>query len=159
MWKAYGQFSTGGVWIFNDLAKSKSLNSSTKCTKWYHSQLRTWQSASNMHSWHHSTHTHIIGRFQTTYAAPSNSIVSHGAPIEVPGSLPTTHTWKQMQTKCAKDLCAFAFLSLAHLVAFLTYLSSPSDHSRCKWQSYAPDRSWLFWSWENRIPSITAPCW
>ena len=49
-----------------------------------------------------------------------HGVISHGAPIGELGSLPTTHTLKQIQTICSHDLSA----------AFHTYLSSCSDRSR-----------------------------
>ena len=80
--------------------------------------------------------TDIQGRSQTSYTAPCNGVVNHGAQI---GGVRVfaVHTHGN---KCKQN----ASTIFACRGAFYTCLSSRSDRS-----TYAPDKSQLFWSWEN----------
>ena len=53
------------------------------------------------------------------------------------------HTWQQMQIKCAHDLYAHAWVSLARHVAFHPWLSSHSDLSGCRWYKHLMNHSYF----------------
>ena len=100
--------------------------------------------------------TDLDWRYQTFYTAPCNGIVSHGAPIWVFGSLPTTHTETNAE-KCTHDLYAHVCANLTHGAPFHVCLSSHSDRSRCRWHRYLTNHI-FFWSRENPHTLNWSPC-
>ena len=88
------------------------------------------------------------GRSQTSYTAPYNGVVSHGAQI---GCLQdfTDHMQKQTQNKCIHY-----FRVPCHGV-FYACLSSGSDRSRCRWHTHLTNYG--YFDYEGKNPDTPPP--
>ena len=70
-----------------------------------------------------------------------NGVVSHRAPCPLGPCQP--HTQKQMQTKCAHDLCAHTCISLMWWAAFHMFIFTFKSRSRCRWHTHLLNLSYF----------------